>query len=195
MVKRPVPVEAAVVAEQRRCRSVLHPVTSSIMSRPSRHFSRCSASAGIPALRRRSPAPGGAGSQDSGTNSRQSAGQDAVSVTRFRLTPTWQLVTLPAVPVYCRATHTDAVPHLSQPVSSTAHAAGRPPRASGPRDVRAPRRRPTGCSSRSGSAPARAARQAGPPSAGSTYACTARKLGSGSELRFCTLPVARSEAS
>jgi hypothetical protein len=45
-------------------------------------------------------------------------------VTRFRLTPIWQLVTLPAVPVYCRATHTDEVPHLSQPVSSNAHATG-----------------------------------------------------------------------
>ena len=40
------------------------------------------------------------------------------------LTAIWQLVTLPAVPVYWRATHGDAVPHLSSPVSSIAHTAG-----------------------------------------------------------------------
>jgi hypothetical protein len=98
------------------------------MSIPRRHFSWWTASAGIAALRRRSSTVGAAallaGSQDSGTNNRQSTGHDAVSVTRFKLTPIWQLVTFPAVPVYCRATPTDAVPHLSQPVSSTAHAAG-----------------------------------------------------------------------
>ena len=38
-------------------------------------------------------------------------------------TATWQFVTFPAVPVYWRATHGDAVPYLSSPVSSTAHAA------------------------------------------------------------------------
>lgn len=69
-----------------------------------------------------------------GINNRQSTGHDATSVTRFRLTPIWQLVTLPAAPVYCRATPGDAVPHLSQPVSSTAHAAG--PIASSIRDAR-----------------------------------------------------------
>jgi hypothetical protein len=67
---------------------------------------------------------GDAGSQDSGTNSRQSTGHDAVSVTMLTETATWQFVTFPAVPVYCRATHGDAVPHLSSPVSSIAHAAG-----------------------------------------------------------------------
>ena len=43
-------------------------------------------------------------------------------MTRLTLTPTWQLVIFPAVPVYWRATPTEALPHLSQPVSSIAHA-------------------------------------------------------------------------
>jgi hypothetical protein len=33
---------------------------------------------------------------------------------------------LPAVPVYGRATHGEAVPYLSSPVSSIAHATGAP---------------------------------------------------------------------
>ena len=45
-------------------------------------------------------------------------------MTMLTLTAIWQLVTFPAVPVYCRATHGDAVPHLSSPVSSIAHATG-----------------------------------------------------------------------
>ncbi len=82
----------------------------------------------MPALRRRSCTSAvafvDAGSQDSGTNSRQATGQDAVSVTMLTDMAIWQLVTFPAVPVYWRATHGDAVPHLSSPVSSTAHACG-----------------------------------------------------------------------
>src|SRR5690606_7115033 len=65
-----------------------------------------------------------ASSQLSGTNSRQFTAAEAVSVTMCTLTPTWQLVTLPAVPVYCRATHGDRLPSLSNPVSSITHAIG-----------------------------------------------------------------------
>jgi hypothetical protein len=65
-----------------------------------------------------------ASSQRSGTNSRQSSGQEAVSVTAETDTPIWQFATLPSVPEYCRATPGEAVPSLGKPVSSTTHASG-----------------------------------------------------------------------
>ncbi|GAA3291544.1 hypothetical protein GCM10020295_67620 [Streptomyces cinereospinus] len=43
---------------------------------------------------------------------------------RWSETPTWQLVTLPAVPVYCRDTHAEAVPSFRNPVSSKTSASG-----------------------------------------------------------------------
>lgn len=98
------------------------------MSNPRRHFSRCPTSSGTCARARRKPtstaASAEAGSHEAGINNRQPTGHDATSPTRFTLTPIWQFVTLPAVPVHYRATPGDAVPHLSQPVSSTAHTAG-----------------------------------------------------------------------
>jgi hypothetical protein len=63
-------------------------------------------------------------SQDSGTNSRQSSGQLACSVTALTDTPSWQLAVLPSVPQYWRWTPTEWVPSLGKPVSSTAHAVG-----------------------------------------------------------------------
>lgn len=63
-------------------------------------------------------------SQDSGTNSRQSSGQEACSVTALTDTPSWQLAVLPSVPEYCRCTPTEQSPSLGKPVSSTTHAVG-----------------------------------------------------------------------
>jgi len=63
-------------------------------------------------------------SQDSGTNSRQSSGQLACSVTALTDTPSWQLAVLPSVPEYWRCTPTEWSPSLGKPVSSTAHATG-----------------------------------------------------------------------
>jgi hypothetical protein len=63
-------------------------------------------------------------SQDSGRNSRQPSGQEAVSVTACTLTPIWQLATLPRVPEYCRATPGEPVPSFGKPLSSTAQATG-----------------------------------------------------------------------
>ncbi len=68
---------------------------------------------------------GEAGSQVSGRNSRQLTAAEAWSEARCRETPTWQLVTLPAVPVYCRDTHAEAVPSLRKPVSSKTSTVGR----------------------------------------------------------------------
>jgi hypothetical protein len=65
-----------------------------------------------------------ASSQLAGRNSRQFNGQDEVSVTAETETPIWQLPTLPSVPEYCRATPGEAVPSLTNPVSSTTHASG-----------------------------------------------------------------------
>jgi hypothetical protein len=42
-------------------------------------------------------------------------------VATLKLTATWQLVILPADPVYCRWTPTECVPCLRNPVSSTIH--------------------------------------------------------------------------
>ncbi|GAA2445285.1 hypothetical protein GCM10010405_30910 [Streptomyces macrosporus] len=67
---------------------------------------------------------GEAGSQLGGRNSRQSTAAETVSEARCKDTPAWQLVTLPAVPVYCRDTHADASPSLGNPVSSMIKAAG-----------------------------------------------------------------------
>ena len=63
-------------------------------------------------------------SQLSGTNSRQSKGQLACSVTALTDTPSWQLAVLPSVPEYWRCTPTEQAPSLGNPVSSTAHATG-----------------------------------------------------------------------
>jgi hypothetical protein len=63
-------------------------------------------------------------SQRSGTNSRQSSGHEACSVTALTDTPSWQLAVLPSVPEYCRCTPTEHVPSLGKPVSSTTHAVG-----------------------------------------------------------------------
>ncbi len=105
-----------------------HDLVSSIMSRASCHFSTCPTSAGMPHVARRATLPGSAlgeaGSQLSGRNRRQSTAADALSDARCRDTPAWQLVTLPAVPVYSRATHAEASPSLRKPVSSTVSAAG-----------------------------------------------------------------------
>ena len=105
------------------------PVISSIMSRASRHFSRCRTASGMPArCRRRAAAAAATGSasawssQLSGQNSRQSAAHEASSFTRCTLTATWQFAVLPSVPEYCRATHGDAFPSLGNPVSSTTSA-------------------------------------------------------------------------
>jgi hypothetical protein len=40
------------------------------------------------------------------------------------LTATWQFVRLPNAPQYCRATPTDAVPHLGNDTSSTTRTSG-----------------------------------------------------------------------
>jgi hypothetical protein len=63
-------------------------------------------------------------SQLSGTNSRQSSGQEACSVTALTDTPSWQLALLPSVPEYWRCTPTEQGPSLGKPVSSTTHAVG-----------------------------------------------------------------------
>jgi hypothetical protein len=94
------------------------------MSRVSCLFSTCPTWAGIPQRRRRATlsasASGEAGSQDAG--SRQLTAAEARSLARCRETPTWHLVTLPAVPVYCRDTHAEASPSFKKPVSSTINA-------------------------------------------------------------------------
>jgi hypothetical protein len=67
---------------------------------------------------------GEAGSQLWGRNNRQLTAAEAWSQARWSETPTWQLVTLPAVPVYCRDTHAEALPSLRNPVSSKTTASG-----------------------------------------------------------------------
>jgi hypothetical protein len=47
-----------------------------------------------------------------------------VSVAACTLTATWQFAHLPNDPQYCRATPTDAVPHLGNDTSSTTHTSG-----------------------------------------------------------------------
>src|SRR5690606_9975070 len=124
------------------------PIISSIMSSPSRHFSRCPIPSGIPALARRAAtslaAFGESGSHRSGTNNRQLTGHEATSDARCRLTPTWQLVTFPAVPVYWRATHTDASPDFRKPVSQAPTPPDRSPHPSCAPTVHAPVPDPTG---------------------------------------------------
>jgi hypothetical protein len=63
-------------------------------------------------------------SQASGTNSRQSSGQEAGSVIALTDTPSWQLARLPSVPQYWRCTPTEQLPSLGKPVSSATHAVG-----------------------------------------------------------------------
>ncbi len=98
------------------------------MSRASCHFSTCPRPAGIRQRTRRDTFTGSAfseaGSQDLGRNSRQSTAAEAWSAARCSETPTWQLVTLPAVPVYCLDTHAGASPSLRKPVSSMISAVG-----------------------------------------------------------------------
>lgn len=105
-----------------------HERVSSAMSRASCHFSTWPVSSGMPQDLRRAvlagSAFGEAGSQDAGRNSRQSTAAEAWSEARWSETPTWQLVTLPAVPVYCRDTHAEAVPFLRKPASSKIKAVG-----------------------------------------------------------------------
>jgi len=48
-------------------------------------------------------------------NSRQEGGQETVSVAAQKLTPVWQLPTLPSVTEYCRATPGEAVPSFESP--------------------------------------------------------------------------------
>lgn len=64
------------------------------------------------------------GSQLPGRKRRQFTAAEAPLETRCSETPAWQLVTLPAVPVYCRATQADASPSLRNPVSSMTSAVG-----------------------------------------------------------------------
>src|SRR6478735_3322282 len=89
---------------------------SSIMSRASCHFSTCPTWAGMAHLSRRDTLTGSAfgeaGSQLPGRKSRQFTAAEAPLDARCKETPTWQLVTLPAVPVYCRVTHAEAFPSL-----------------------------------------------------------------------------------
>ena len=49
---------------------------------------------------------------------------DGWSDVRCRDTPAWQLVTLPAVPVYCRVRHAAESPSLRKPVASMISAVG-----------------------------------------------------------------------
>ena len=96
--------------------------SSSSMSNASCHLGRwCTPSGSREAARGSAIA---AESQDSGTNSRQSNGQLACSVTALTDTPSWQLAVLPSVPEYWRCTPTEHVPSLGKPVSSTTHAVG-----------------------------------------------------------------------
>src|SRR5205085_11047566 len=67
---------------------------------------------------------GESGSHCSGTNNRQFTAAEAVSVARCALTPIWQLVTFPAVPVYWRATQGEDRPDFRYPVSSKITASG-----------------------------------------------------------------------
>jgi len=90
------------------------------MSSASCHLGRCRTEPGTRQAARRSASL----SQLSGTNSRQSNGQEACSVTALTDTPNWQLAVLPNVPEYWRCTPTEQVPSLGKPVSSTAQAVG-----------------------------------------------------------------------
>lgn len=81
-------------------------------------------------------------SQLSGRNRRQPTAADALSEAGCRDTPAWQLVTLPAVPVYCRATQAEASPSLEG-----AHC-GSGQRLMRPRMARTPRARRVGSSRR-----------------------------------------------
>jgi hypothetical protein len=78
-----------------------------------------------------------ASSQRSGTNRRQSNGQEACSVTASTDTPSWQLARLPSVPEDWRCTPTEQLPSLGKPVSSTTQAVG----CSAPHSTSASRRR------------------------------------------------------
>ncbi len=109
--------------------SIPHERVSSSMSSASCHFSTCPTSSGIWQEVRRATWSGSAfadpGAHVSGRNSRQSTAADAWAEARCKDTPTWQLVTLPAVPVYCRDTQAEAFPSLRNPVSSKIRAFGR----------------------------------------------------------------------
>src|SRR6185436_3917711 len=74
-------------------------------------------SAGIRAWLRRSRSL----AQLSGRYNSKSIGACCVALATSKLTPTWQFVILPAVPVYCRCTPTECLPCLRKPVSSTTH--------------------------------------------------------------------------
>jgi thiamine pyrophosphate-dependent enzyme len=76
------------------------------------------------AKRRHSPLIVVAGSPGSPTTRWMPKCPDASSVTACRLTATWQLLTLPKVPEYCRATPGEAFPLFANPVSSITHACG-----------------------------------------------------------------------
>ena len=58
-----------------------------------------------------------------GRHNTKSMGNCSGRVATVRLTPIWQLVTLPAEPVYWRFTPTERVPCLRKPVSSMIHRA------------------------------------------------------------------------
>ncbi len=47
-----------------------------------------------------------------------------MSVAAWTLTATWQFARLPTAPQYCRATPTDARPHLGNDTSSSTHTSG-----------------------------------------------------------------------
>jgi hypothetical protein len=63
----------------------------------------------------------GSPAQLSGKYSSASIGACALRVATLSVTPIWQLVIFPAVPVYCRCTPTECVPCFGNPVSSTIH--------------------------------------------------------------------------
>ncbi|GHI25928.1 hypothetical protein Shyd_94000 [Streptomyces hydrogenans] len=48
-----------------------------------------------------------------------------MSVAAWTLTATWQFARFPSAPQYCRATPTEAVPHLGNDTSSITHTSGR----------------------------------------------------------------------
>src|SRR6266536_107701 len=79
------------------------------MSNTSCHLGRCRTSSGRWQAARRAAIT--SSSQDSGTNSRQSSGQEACSVTALTDTPSWQLARLPSVPQYWRCTPTEPGVH------------------------------------------------------------------------------------
>jgi hypothetical protein len=74
-------------------------------------------SAGMRASKRRF----GESSHDRGRYSAKSIGTCSLRDATLRLTPIWQLVTLPADPVYWRCTPTECDPCLRKPVSSMIH--------------------------------------------------------------------------